>query len=62
MVEISGIILLSSVLWVITGLSVLASLISEDGVDQKMFGAVGIILGSITFILTLIGTGVIEVI
>jgi len=62
MIEVSGMTLLSSVLWVITGLAVIASLIAEYGEDQKMFGAIAIVLGSITFILTLIGTGVIKVI
>ncbi len=62
MIEVSGITLLASVLWVITGLAVIACLIAEYTDDRKLFGAIALVLGSITFILTLIGTGAIEVI
>ncbi len=62
MIEVSGLILLSSVLWVITGLTVIASIFTTYSGDAKILGAIALVLGSITFILTLIGMGTIEVI
>lgn len=60
--EVSGITLLAVFLWVVTGIFTLLCLNSTYGDTIKAFGILAILMGTVAFILTLIGTGIIEVI
>jgi len=62
MIEVSGITLLAIIMWVFTGLATYAGLAGSYDDDRKFAGAIAIVLGSIAFILTLVGSGVMVVI
>lgn len=62
MIEVTGITIIASVIWVITALCGYASITASYSEDRQMFWALTIVLASISFILTMVGIGVVEVI
>lgn len=62
MVEVSGVTLLAVFLWAVTGVFIYGFFTSNYEDTRKMWVVLSILMGTIAFILTLIGTGAIEVI
>lgn len=62
MIEVSPATIVASVLWVITFISGYASLTSNYSGDRQMYWAITIVLASISFILTMIGIGAVEIV
>lgn len=62
MIEISGVTLLGLFCWVATAIFVYGTFVSQYAETRQMWAVLSIFMGTIALILTLIGTGVLEIV